>query len=221
MSKNITMEEIKDGNIQWNATSAKAFRAICAKYHNAKHSIKDNLGLTNETISNKHKQIKTNEGLISKLENGESIIGNKSVDDLRTENEKLQNEIDTLNEQKSAYIEKQKKDTDKLIEMLKSYVSAKDYKSATIESMTLVFAQFLADNGLVPCKNDITRIVDAWGKREGNSNVTAMSGKLNTMVSYTQWVNVSLNEIVDIMQDANVLDAHKYTFVPKSLRDKK
>src|SRR5574344_256643 len=87
----ITMDTIKKGNCQFNATSAKSFRTTLAKWHNATFKIADEILAKNDRVKALRTLIDSNSKLIDKLNNGESIIGNKSITD-------LQSEIDTWNE---------------------------------------------------------------------------------------------------------------------------
>ena len=84
----------------------------------------------------------------------------------------------------------------------------------------MALANFLSDNGVTPCKDTIDRIVASWGKREQSAKKSAIDGNLNGVVPYNTFVKVTLNELCDIMKDANALDLYKYTFVPKSQRAK-
>ena len=146
----ITMESIKKGNCQFNATSAKAFRATLAKWHNATFKIADELLAKNDRVKALRTLIDSNNVLIDKLNNGESIIGDKSLAE-------LQSEIDTWNasikSENDAMAELRKAQSDRMSKA--EELVSKDLYNAYVKSITdfstdynLAIAQFLSDNGI-------------------------------------------------------------------------
>ena len=109
----ITMESIKKGNCQFNTTSAKSFRATLAKWHNATFKIADELLAKNDRVKALRTLIDSNNALIDKLNNGESIIGDKSLTDLQSEidtwNTSIQSENDAMAELRKAQSDRMSK----------------------------------------------------------------------------------------------------------------
>ena len=112
----ITMDTIKKGNCQFNATSAKSFRTTLAKWHNATFKIADELLAKNDRVKALRTLIDSNTKLIDKLNNGESIIGSKSLTDLQSEidtwNASIQSENDAMTELRKAQSDRMSKAED-------------------------------------------------------------------------------------------------------------
>ena len=216
----ITMDTIKKGNCQFNATSAKSFRTTLAKWHNATFKIADELLAKNDRVKALRTLINSNNALIDKLNNGESIIGSKSITD-------LQSEIDTWEEsiksENNAMAELRKAQSDR-ISKAEELVS-KDLYNAYAKSITdfstdynLAIAQFLADNGIEPCIDTINTLIASVGKKTNSARNMCKTGKHNGTFSYNQWRKIFLGELCDMMGDA--LPIYKFAYVLSDKRAK-
>ena len=216
----ITMDTIKKGNCQFNATSAKSFRTTLAKWHNATFKIADELLAKNDRVKALRTLINSNNALIDKLNNGESIIGSKSITD-------LQSEIDTWEEsiksENNAMAELRKAQSDR-ISKAEELVS-KDLYNAYAKSITdfstdynLAIAQFLADNGIEPCIDTINTLIASVGKKTNSARNMCKTGKHNGVFAYNQWRKIFLGELCDMMGDT--LPIYKFAYVLSDKRTK-
>ena len=216
----ITMESIKKGNCQFNATSAKSFRTTLAKWHNATFKIADELLAKNDRVKALRTLIDSNSKLIDKLNNGESIIGDKSLSDLQSEidtwNASIQSENDAMTELRKAQSDRMSK-AEELV--------SKDLYNAYVKSITdfstdynLAIAQFLADNGIEPCIDTINTLIASVGKKTNSARNMCKTGKHNGVFSYQQWRKIFLGELCDMMGDT--LPIYKFAYVLSDKRAK-
>lgn len=216
----ITMESIKKGNCQFNATSAKAFRATLAKWHNATFKIADELLAKNDRVKALRTLIDSDTKLIDKLNNGESIIGDKSLADLQSEidtwNASIQSENDAMAELRKAQSDRMSK-AEELVskDLYNAYVES---VNATTDAYTLAIAQFLADNGIEPCIDTINTLIASVGKKTNSARNMCKTKKHNGVFSYNQWRKIFLGELCDMMGDA--LPIYKFTYVLSDKRKK-
>lgn len=214
----ITMDTIKKGNCQFNTGSAKKFRSTLAKWHNATFEIADELLQKTDRVKALRTLIDSNNALIGKLAAGETIIGSKSVDDLRNEIGAWTASIDKEN---SAMAEYRKAQADRLKEA-EDLVSKSIYEAYcnfdTVDNYTLAIAQFLSDNGIAPCMDTISALISAIGKKSASARQMCKSGKHNTTFSFQQWRKIFLGELCDMMGDT--LPLYKFTYVLKDNRKK-
>ena len=216
----ITMDTIKKGNCQFNSTSAKSFRTILAKWHNATFKIADELLAKNDRVKALRTLIDSNSKLIDKLNNGESIIGSKSIADLQSEidawNTSIQSENDAMVELRKAQSDRMSK-AEELV--------SKDLYNAYAKSIAdfstdynLAIAQFLSDNGIEPCIDTINALIASVGKKTNSARNMCKTGKHNGTFSFNQWRKIFLGELCDMMGDA--LPIYKFTYVLSDKRKK-
>ena len=216
----ITMDTIKKGNCQFNATSAKSFRATLAKWHNATFKIADELLAKNDRVKALRTLIDSNTKLIDKLNNGESIIGSKSLSDLQSEintwNASIQSENDAMTELRKAQSDRMSK-AEELVskDLYNAYVES---INATTDVYTLAIAQFLSDNGIEPCIDTINTLIASVGKKTNSARNMCKTGKDNGVFSYNQWRKIFLGELCDIMGDT--LPIYKFAYVLSDKRAK-
>lgn len=210
---------INDGNCQFNATSAKAFRTTLAKWHNADFDIANAVLEKSDRVSALRKLIDTNKGLIEKLNNGQYVIGAKTVSDYESENADFQSKIDAENdaiaEYRSAQVSRLE-GGEKLVtsELHKAYLKGgADYE--------LAVAHFLNDNGVAPCQETIDRLIAAVGKKSASARQKCKTGKHNAMFGCAQWRKIFLGELCDIMcAQLGEEWIYKFTYVLKENRNK-
>lgn len=216
----ITMDTIKKGNCQFNATSAKSFRATLVKWHNATFKIADELLAKNDRVKALRTLIDSNTKLIGKLNNGESIIGDKSLTDLQSEidtwNTSIQSENDAMAELRKAQSDRMSK-AEELVskDLYNAYVES---VNATTDTYTLAIAQFLANNGIEPCIDTINTLIASVGKKTNSARNMCKTGKHNGTFSFNQWRKIFLGELCDMMGDA--LPIYKFTYVLSDKRKK-
>ena len=216
----ITMDTIKKGNCQFNAASAKSFRTTLAKWHNATFKIADELLAKNDRVKALRTLIDSNTKLIDKLNNGESIISDKSVSDLQSEidtwNASIQSENDAMTELRKAQSDRMNKAED---------LVSKDLYNAYVKSIAdfstdynLAIAQFLSDNGIEPCIDTINALIASVGKKTNSARNMCKTGKHNGTFSYNQWRKIFLGELCDMMGDT--LPIYKFAYVLSDKRAK-
>lgn len=216
----ITMDTIKKGNCQFNATSAKSFRTTLAKWHNATFKIADELLAKNDRVKALRTLIDSNNKLIDKLNNGETIIAKKSVSDLQSEidtwNTSIQSENNAMTELRNAQSERMNK-AESLVskDLYNAYVES---VNATTDTYTLAIAQFLADNGIEPCLDTINTLIASVGKKTNSARNMCKTGKHNGTFSYNQWRKIFLGELCDMMGDT--LPIYKFAYVLSDKRAK-
>ena len=220
MTTTITMDTIKKGNCQFNATSAKSFRTTLAKWHNATFKIADELLAKNDRVKALRTLIDSNTKLIDKLNNGESIIGSKSVSDLQSEidtwNESIQSENDAMAELRKAQSDRMSKAEDLVSKTLyELYVACMDTEK---DEYILGIAMFLSANGIEPCIDTINALIASVGKKTNSARNMCKTGKHNGTFSYNQWRKIFLGELCDMMGDT--LPIYKFAYVLSDKRAK-
>ena len=216
----ITMDTIKKGNCQFNATSAKSFRTTLAKWHNATFKIADELLAKNDRVKALRTLIDSNSKLIDKLNNGESIIVSKSLSELKSEidtwNASIQSENDAMAELRKAQSDRMSKAEDLVSkDLYNAYVES---INATTDVYTLAIAQFLSDNGIEPCIDTINTLIASVGKKTNSARNMCKTGKHNGVFSYNQWRKIFLGELCDMMGDT--LPIYKFAYVLSDKRAK-
>ena len=216
----ITMDTIKKGNCQFNATSAKSFRTTLAKWHNATFKIADELLAKNDRVKALRTLIDSNSKLIDKLNNGESIISDKSVSDLQSEidtwNESIQSENDAMAELRKAQSDRMSKAEELVPKTLyELYVTCMDTEK---DEYILGIAMFLSANGIEPCIDTINTLIASVGKKTNSARNMCKTGKHNGTFSYNQWRKIFLGELCDMMGDT--LPIYKFAYVLSDKRAK-
>lgn len=216
----VTMDSIRPGKCQFNASSAKNFRATLAKWHNATFEIADELLQKSDRVKALRTLINTDKSLLEKLAKGESIIDKRTPSEIQSEIDGYQSKIDHEN---SAMAEFRKAQADRLskAEDLVSKSMYEAYSKSFEDEITygLAIAQFLSDNGIEPCDDTIKVLISAVGKKSASARNMCKSGKHNTVFGFTQWRKIFLGELCDIMGDT--LPLYKFTYVLKDERKNK
>ena len=216
----VTMDDIKTGKCQFNATSAKNFRAVLAKWHNATFEIADELLQKSDRVKALRTLINTDKTLLEKLDKGESIIDKCTPSEIQAEIDGYQSKIDHEN---AAMAEFRKAQADRLSKgedlISKALYEAYTKSFEDMDSYTVAIAQFLSDNGVEPCDDTIKVLISAVGKKSASARNMCKSGKHNTVFGYTQWCKIFLGELCDIMGDT--LPLYKFTYVLKDERKNK
>ena len=216
----VTMDSIKAGKCQFNASSAKDFRATLAKWHNATFEIADELLQKSDRVKALRTLLNTDKSLLEKLAKGESIIDKRTSSEIQSEIDGYQSKIDHEN---SAMAEFRKAQADRLskAEDLVSKSMYEAYSNSFEDEIAygLAIGQFLSDNGIEPCDDTIKVLISAVGKKSASARNMCKSGKHNTVFGFTQWRRIFLGELCDIMGDT--LPLYKFTYVLKDERKNK
>lgn len=216
----VTMDDIKAGKCQFNATSAKNFRAVLAKWHNATFEIADELLQKSDRVKALRTLINTDKTLLEKLDKGESIIDKRTPSEIQAEIDGYQSKIDHEN---SAMAEFRKAQADRLSKgedlISKALYEAYTKSFEDMDTYTVAIAQFLSINGVEPCEDTIKILVGTVGKKSASARNMCKSGKHNTVFGYTQWRKIFLGELCDIIGDT--LPLYKFTYVLKDERKNK
>ena len=220
--KYTTIETIKNGKMQYNAKSGKDFRATMAKWHNADFELAEEILRKQDRVNALNTLIGSNNDLIAKLEKGESIIGNKTVEDLRSEIANWEVQKVTENENLAEYRKAQASRYEDARALL-----SKELHQAYVEYVTngnrdgyvLALANFFDENGLEPTMDSLNEFVASVGKKKNSARQKVKTGNHNGSVSYQAWRDIFLGEICDVMGDA--LPLYKFTYVLKEKRAKK
>lgn len=216
-----TIDTIKGGKMQMNATTGKAFRATMAKWHNADFELAEKIMEKSDDVKNIRGMIETNRKDLAKIENGESgVLREKSV--IEAEIADFEARIAHLNENLAEY---KKAQTDRY-EGARALLS-KDLHKAYVDYVTngnridyiCALADFFEQNGLEPAMDSLNEFVAAVGKKKNSARQKIKTGQHNGSVSYQAWRDIFLGEICDVMGDA--LPLYKFTYVLKEKREKK
>ena len=210
---NTTTITINNGNCQFNATSAKAFRTTLAKWHNATFKIADELLAKNDRVKALRTLIKSNESYIAKLANNEEVVCSKSVEELNAEIDTWNASIQKENTEMAEYRKAQKvrlEGAEKLVDksIYEEYVATIDTDKTTYVN---AIANFLQSNGVTPCMDTINALIASVGKKSASARQSCKSGKHNTTFSFQQWRKIFLGELCDMMGDC--LPLYKFTYV--------
>lgn len=222
MSKYTTIESIKTGKMQYNVKSGKDFRATMAKWHNADFELAEELLRKADRVKAIRTLIDSNNDLIAKLEKGESIIGGKTVSDLKAEIATWEAQIATENETMAEYRKAQTERYENARALL-----SKELHQAYVDFVTngnrdgyvLALANFFDENGIEPAMDSLNEFVAAVGKKKNSARQKVKTGNHNGSVSYQAWRDIFLGEICDVMGDA--LPLYKFTYELKEKRAKK
>lgn len=188
---------LKTGKTQFNATSAKTFRATLAKWHNADFDIADALLQKGQRVSALRVMLKTNNELIKKLENGESIIGNKTIEELMAETGEYQRKIDVENAEMEAYRRAQKSRLDAGTGLLSdSMYNA--YAKGEGDYMEKI-AEFLTSNGLEPCEETVASLALCCAEKAATARQKSKTGLHNAKFGKTQWQRIFLGHLCDLI----------------------
>lgn len=220
MSK-YTIETIKAGNMQFNATSAKAFRAIMSKWHDADFALADKIMFKNEDVNSYKNMIKTNERDLERLEKGEpGVLRDKSVIEAEIADYKsrIQKKSDELAEYRKAQSDR--------YEGARSLLN-KDLHKAYVNYVTLgdrdtyveALANWLDAQGLEPAMGTLDKFVAAVGKKKNSARQKIKTGQHNGAIAYQTWRDIFLGEVCDVMGDA--LPVFKFAYELKEERSKK
>lgn len=211
--------------IQYNTKDAKAFRTIMAKFHNAKHSLADYITETTKkggTLDNAKQALADDteqlftlrfgtddakKGIIRTLDEVEkSFADNKAIVDRITEN-----------------LSKAREKSNKACEDALALVTEDLYKGyCTIGTDECDFAEVIAKWFIAQGFKDATaENCDYYARWFGSKDKRNSSRKicekqhLRSNMTKKDFTSAWMEALADDLQDAGIINAYKYTFVPK------
>lgn len=200
-------------------TMSKTMKATVIKYHNAIHSIANEVALKTEELNNWKRIIATDEKQIARIESEPTTPTTKTAQQYREEIKHAQDEIVKIQSALHDYKEKFEKDVNNMKELFTSRISRKEYENSTTEILKRVYVDIFAKGGVElgdDIINELEKIATKQVSKRGSKVVE--SGYIMHRAPYITWINDSCNKIVDLLQEKDLLQVHKYTFIPKSLR---
>ena len=209
---------INSGKVQFNATSAKGFRATLAIWHVFDFECKDMAKKYAKTISNYKGIIATNSELIDKLSKGEKIIGAHTVESLTADNVAMEKRIDENRKEFTAWKESQAdsvKKSEKLFgkDLYKAYVASLSESDNAWRSSdyTAKLATLLADNGLTPAWDTLDELFHAVAYRPSTGSVAVETGNHVMALTENAWRKVLMGRLCDLMGDC--LPTYKFQHI--------
>lgn len=221
MSKYTTIETIKAGKMQFNATSAKAFRTTMSKWHDADFDLAQKIMEKSDRVKNIRGMMDNDKSDLEKLAKGErGVLREKHVieAELVSFEAQIKSENDALAEYRKAQADRYE-GAHKLLskDLHKAYV---DYVTlGNRDGYVVALANFLDDNGLEPAMDTLNMFVAAVGKKKNSARQKIKTGNHNGAVSYNAWRDIFLGEVCDVMGDA--LPLYKFTYVLREERKNK
>ena len=214
------MTTLANGKMQFNVKSAKGFRDTLAKWHNADFELAVALDVKSANVATFKAIIKTDEEQITKLENGEKVIG-KTMEELVAEiadfDARIKAESDTIAELR----EVQKTRLESAYALLnkdlhKAYVGyiTEEKREEYVDAL----AQFFTNNGLEPTIDGINAFIACVGKKKATTRKKIASGKHNDAFSYNQWRDIFLGELCDVMGESLPIDKFIYKTMEERIK---
>ena len=196
--------------MQFNVKSAKNFRDILAKWHNADFELAVALDKKANIVKGYKTMIATDKDIIAKIDNGEKTMKTREelVSEITDFESRIAHESDIIRELREVQKTRLESAYDLLSKDLhKSYVEyIKDGKrDEYVESLCV----FFENNGLEPTES-INDFVACVGKKKATTRNKIASAKHNDAFSYNAWRDIFLGELCDVMADALPIDKFIY-----------
>lgn len=221
-----SINDIKTGKCQFNATSAKAIRNKLAKYKESKCSLADAVAKKQDSIKAFKAIIASNMNSIELMESGETVSTKRTLDEIKQENINFTDKINVLNIEYDNLVAKQAKRikdaeslvSDSMYDRYVDYITIGDRESK--DAYYIAIAQFLSDNSIEPCMDTIKSLADCNGKVENKGKkLIKNNGILTSAKSLKSWRTMFLNELCDLMGDT--LPTFKFTYKPQDSKKTK
>lgn len=221
-----SINDIKTGKCQFNATSAKTLRNKLAKYKEAKCSLADAVAKKQDSIKAFKAIIASNMNSIELMESGETVSTKRTLDEIKQENINFTDKINVLNAEYDTLVTKQAKRmkdaeslvTDSMYDRYVDYITIGDRESK--DAYYISIAQFLSGNGVEPCMDTVKSLAACNGKIENRGKkLVKNNGILTSAKSLKSWRTMFLNQLCDLMGDA--LPVFKFTYKPQDSKKSK
>ena len=213
----IMSRELKSGKMQFNVKSAKSFRDILAKWHNADFELAVALDKKSKNVASFKAMIATDEDILAKIEKGEKSIKTKAelIAEIEDFNARIKAESDTIVELR----EVQKSRLESAYALLtkdlhKAYV---DYiKNGLVDEYVEQLCVFFEQNGLEPTSDGIQTFIACVGKKKATTRNKIANAMHNDAFSYNAWRDIFLGELCDVMGESLPIDK----FIYKSMSER-
>ena len=213
---NTTM--IKSGKMQFNVKSAKTFRDILAKWHNADFELAEKILAKNDRVKSYQTMIDTDRTDLEKLINGQGGV----MRDRATIEAEIA-DFEARKEQENKDMQEYRQEQSKRYEVARN-LCTKDMYNAYVAFITegkreeykMALAEFLSAQGLEPASVTLEEFVAAVGKRKNSARNKVKTGLHNGVVAYQTWRDLFLGELRDEMGDA--LPLYKFPYERKDKR---
>lgn len=212
--------------IQFNATSAKSFRATLEKYYRAMHSIADLMNKKSDTVKALNALIASNDDDLSAMDKNE-YIGSRKREEIVADTSAKKAQIATA---QSDY-ESAKKTFDKAIEdAMKLYTTdmEKGAKKAveTFGNDMSVWRKALADmlraNGLTDATSDnVSRFDFLVTVRKNSARKVYKDNTLISVGAKVTSATLFLSALSEYLVSEKIITPFKHKYVPMSERNKK
>ena len=218
------MANTTNNKAQFNATTAKAFRATMAKWADAHGNI-------NERILSKQDFVKARRALI--LSNQDAIDGKttlvgKSVDEVKAESAKFEAEIAKATEELAEYKQAQADRinpalalvTDGIYDAYSAFITDAENGELYTAYATTV-KTFLESNGVVSGDVTVQALCAKTGADRASARAEFKTGKTTKAMSKAKFKDLFIRSLCDIMRSVNALPEYKYQYVPQKDREQK
>lgn len=214
---------INQGKAQFNRKEAKNFRAIMAKYYDARHKLNDETLLKNERVKALQTMLNNNNVQLNKMAEGTAIVGRTS-EEIQTENAEFERKILQEKEDFKTLSAAQKKRFEDA-ESLCTQTLYETYKDAIKDSEKLSFflnaiADFLTTNGVTAGMATCEMLARAVGRNNSTAKKGFKTGKLTVEYTFPAWKKLFLGTLADLMAEENVFNAYKYAYTLPEKRNK-
>lgn len=207
------MANIKSGNVQFNASSAKDFRATMAIWHIFDFECKDFAKKYSNMIKGYKDIIATDSESIQKknFATHDEAWFKADIADMERRIEEARKEFMVWKEQQAESVQKSEKLFSKTL--YKAYVASLTEGDGAWASSayTEALADLLEDNGLVPTWNTLDALYHAVSYRASTGTVSAKTGKHTMALTENAWRKVLMGRFCDLMGD--VLPTYKFQHI--------
>ncbi len=209
---------------QFNATSAKAFRTIMAKWADAHGNINERILSKQDFVKARRMLIASNQDAID----GKTTAIGKTVEELRAESAKFQAEIDSATAELAEFKKAQSDRITPAVNLVSDAVyqaysafimDAENPELYTAYATTV--RKFFEDNGVVSGDVTVQALCAKTGADRASARYEFKNGTTTKAMTKSKFVDLFIRSLCDIMRSANALPEYKYAYVPQKDREKK
>lgn len=210
-----TTTTIKSGKSQFNSKDAKNFRAVMAKYYDARHALNDETLLRNNRIKSLKSVIDADAAQIAKIESGETVTG-RTLEEIQNEISEFNAKIETEKSNFETLAAAQKKrlqDAENLVSTA-LYNAYKEAMLADEKTSDYVggIADFFEVNGVIAGQDTCEMMATATGRKNTSAKQAFNTGNLTGVMGVNAWKKLFLGTLADLMVSENVFNTYKYAF---------
>lgn len=213
--------ELANGKMQFNVKSAKVFREVLAKWHNADFEMAVALDIKSANVATYRAIIKTDNAQIEKCDKGEKTIKTREeyVAEIADYETRIKSEEDTVSELR----DEQKSRIEKALALL-----SKDFYNKYVayinegktEDYANAWAAFYTNNGCEPTKDGVDKGVALVGEEPNTVKGKIRDEKHNRAYTYQKWQKTVLGGLCDMDGLKEVLPMEKFKYQSMAERRK-